>query len=1199
MSNVNSTASTQLIQQGSKHFVKDPLTGRLVEVERSCEMCRKRKKKCSKTSPCTTCLKFQLECVYKPKEEKTPLTRARMTTLENNIGKITKILKNVVDDKPTLEAILLTYGLKKEDLDKFEDFSEDMEEVNVNIPANDSSLKKNENESKDKATNMEKSDSSINSANMNDRSEELKLLKQIKNKVKKIKRNGIKGQERIQISDTIQSDVPNDELNGFNWIEIDDYDLKNKNDGMAALSVNPNNKGYFGQGSTANMLRKTLLISENDTERGGSICSSEMIKVTRELANELRSFEVRESLVNSYFAHYHTSYPFLDRDWFLRKFMASKNCDECNSECKPLEEILNKEDIDNNALKQAIEDEDWKILLNTVCALGAWCLQGEVAAMANMDLFYYKEAKNLINGVLFERGSIPLVTAFTLMSNYTQKRDKPNTGWNYLGIASRMAIGLGLYKELGGETTLKTNTDVIEQRDLNLEIRRRLWWGLYMFDVGTAITFGRPVNFPVSANFDIRLPKNMDECGCELKDTPTIYTGLIEQTKFTSISLDIHSKLLSSQPPSSKECLKLNEKIEEFVQSLPKWFNKDSKIAFPCCEQILIDDIEMTQNGAINLEKQTNNKDASGKSKKHNINTNDSKNLKLIPQWFHLTRYRLIWRVLNLQILMLQNFVWQDIMGRNESRYMNYIRTHPSMKKCITTCLDSCAQSIESVKEFIDSITKNKKYDIKKKQLVSSDYQHFITSPNTIMEALGEATKQLKNTPQSLQGSLSNSNSATSLKHLPKLKSPINMTKDAYSNSRHGVLASLSTSDYSNTTGSNSPELSTKPHISMLASWYATYFLFQATIVPMVCLIYNDENCNLLQWNSWKKQVNTARECFKILSESNKTAADFLKIVDDMCGSILKEESAAPFSPSTSKANSDAVQFTKETSPYAIGSVYNNNNIFDANGKLKAENTNFAVGTPFDKDFKMNINNSNNNYFVNRGTPATVNNFALTTPYISKGTTSDIRESNSRPTTPSILNLIGNDQQKQIQFNDTNSNRGSNNNNIFTAKDTRDQFAPSPLNTFDLMGMEASDVDGKIDFTDEPEDDNLFGFGRGMGLEALATHGSNTNLNSLLNIFGEAGVSSFMDNNGNKGVSVSAESNVDKKKNKVNQGSNLKTVTSLADILNNPKPTNNNNTNKNNTGNDNNDLFAETTADGLVIPELAHTQFPKRINKKK
>ena len=87
---------------------------------RSCEMCRQKKRKCSKTLPCTVCVKFNYDCVYRPKEEKTPLTRARMTALENGIGKISKILKNAVKDEVLLETLLTKSKLKMEDLNSFE-----------------------------------------------------------------------------------------------------------------------------------------------------------------------------------------------------------------------------------------------------------------------------------------------------------------------------------------------------------------------------------------------------------------------------------------------------------------------------------------------------------------------------------------------------------------------------------------------------------------------------------------------------------------------------------------------------------------------------------------------------------------------------------------------------------------------------------------------------------------------------------------------------------------------------------------------------------------------------------------------------------------------------------------------------------------------------------------------------------------------
>lgn len=101
-----------------------------------------------------------------------------------------------------------------------------------------------------------------------------------------------------------------------------------------------------------------------------------------------------------------------------------------------------------------------------------------------------------------ESGSLTLVQAFTLLSNLTQKRNKPNSGFVYLGercrpcslaspidhsslagIAVRMAIGLGLHRELPS-----WNITSFER-----EVRRRVWWVVFCFDSGASITFGRPI----------------------------------------------------------------------------------------------------------------------------------------------------------------------------------------------------------------------------------------------------------------------------------------------------------------------------------------------------------------------------------------------------------------------------------------------------------------------------------------------------------------------------------------------------------------------------------------------------------------------------------------------------------------------------------------------------------------------------------
>jgi transcriptional regulatory protein GAL4 len=53
-----------------------------------------------------------------------------------------------------------------------------------------------------------------------------------------------------------------------------------------------------------------------------------------------------------------------------------------------------------------------------------------------------------ISATQLESGSLALVQGFTLLSNLAQKRNKVNSGSVYLGLAIRMAVGLGLHREL-------------------------------------------------------------------------------------------------------------------------------------------------------------------------------------------------------------------------------------------------------------------------------------------------------------------------------------------------------------------------------------------------------------------------------------------------------------------------------------------------------------------------------------------------------------------------------------------------------------------------------------------------------------------------------------------------------------------------------------------------------------------------------
>ena len=82
-----------------------------------------------------------------------------------------------------------------------------------------------------------------------------------------------------------------------------------------------------------------------------------------------------------------------------------------------------------------------------------------------------------------------------------------------IGIAFRMALGLGLHREISAND--------IEHNTLNKEIRRRVWWILYMVDSGFSITMGRPITAS-DAFIDVRYPQNVEDSVSVLMTTSSI-----------------------------------------------------------------------------------------------------------------------------------------------------------------------------------------------------------------------------------------------------------------------------------------------------------------------------------------------------------------------------------------------------------------------------------------------------------------------------------------------------------------------------------------------------------------------------------------------------------------------------------------------------------------------------------------------------
>lgn len=194
-----------------------------------------------------------------------------------------------------------------------------------------------------------------------------------------------------------------------------------------------------------------------------------------------------------------------------------------------------------------------------VLAIGEW-ITGNASDHHSV---YYEAARSRLNLEILETGNIMVVQAFLLLGNYLQKRDRPNTAYNFIGIAHRAALGLGLHCET--PSSRESNTFLTQQR-------RQLFWTLYCFDSGFSLTTGRPTL--ISDSFiDVKKPMNFDDSlddadGSEVQevDYPTTCSAIIAQAKLAVIANKVINNLLSS-----RSCHDVNDFTGTMEQSMNNW----------------------------------------------------------------------------------------------------------------------------------------------------------------------------------------------------------------------------------------------------------------------------------------------------------------------------------------------------------------------------------------------------------------------------------------------------------------------------------------------------------------------------------------------------------------------------------------------------------------------------------------------------
>ncbi|KAI1367894.1 fungal-specific transcription factor domain-containing protein [Xylaria arbuscula] len=512
-----------------------------MSADQACKECRRRKSKCDRTIPaCDPCVKYRRHCLYE-KHSRTPLTRRHLTEVEEKLERAKFVIAQL-RAQASASASLPPKGALAGHI---RGSTPETNRPERHPPTILSSVESDQN----RIGSIAREEPGLGDTNQ-------PPTQPWDNYVSHTGDIGVRGSisSSQQVRDLLEAS-PKDE---FEWDEqetvtsnsaspdvicniTEDGNESAITDGMASLAVNEKESGYLGVASGAALLRifaTAPRVRQNSTT---SRASGPIREIRHSLISQPDPTRlITDTMIDAYFGQYHLSYPIIHEPTFRAQY----------------QEVIPRP-----------HGDCWLMLAYMVATIGVWTTATSLEAL-DMDLFAH--ARSVLSFNVLEVGNITLVQALTLISNYEQKRNKPNSGYNYSGLALRVAMGLGLHKEF-------QNWNI---SPLSMEIRRRTWWSLFVFEVGATITFSRPHSWP-REGVETSLPLNVDDRSLTTlsksypKDVDgiTSYTALITQANFHIATTPIYCRVISKPPPSAEELLSMESRlIEPWLGNIPSYF---------------------------------------------------------------------------------------------------------------------------------------------------------------------------------------------------------------------------------------------------------------------------------------------------------------------------------------------------------------------------------------------------------------------------------------------------------------------------------------------------------------------------------------------------------------------------------------------------------------------------------------------------
>ncbi|KAF5002531.1 hypothetical protein FGRMN_296 [Fusarium graminum] len=334
---------------------------------------------------------------------------------------------------------------------------------------------------------------------------------------------------------------------------------------LQSSTLNRREDEFFGQSSVHSLLRQ---VPQSHSQSGntdiGSLGhdASSLTTASSLLAAEfaLPPRQVADTLLNQYFDNVHIFYPWTHSTSFKKRYESL-----WSSDGYPGPRMFQGHSGDVGLGGDQCSASSFFCALNAMFGLG--CEFSDFPHKESASAMFNSRMRALLQVDILDKGDLSHVQALLLVGHYSLSGENPIQCYNIIGLACRIAVGLGLHTERhAGQRSAMEN-----------EVRRRVWYGCLQMEMIVCMTLGRP---PVLEMTDeVLVPAAIDDEFITNDSSPNSYRQpdkIISQNLFVVENIrlaKILGKILASVywPSSSSDfsaLVRLDSLLEDFRTSL-------------------------------------------------------------------------------------------------------------------------------------------------------------------------------------------------------------------------------------------------------------------------------------------------------------------------------------------------------------------------------------------------------------------------------------------------------------------------------------------------------------------------------------------------------------------------------------------------------------------------------------------------------